>query len=224
MSGYQVVKIIEYPQLGALRRALSKEFSREETARIMSETLDPVSKVALASLQNYIRTNHMGPTGNLLSGTVAKVVEYPQSGNATAIVGFRAVPGGFKRASSGEVGIGPDRAFHAGLLEFGTKPRQTKGLFASSYRRFGPFKTIGKYPPVKTSPAYPMAFFKRAAKGKRASTGSGPILAPIKNSFERGRATIAASVTGNAVKNLVKASTKIASIVRNGDPLTKRIT
>jgi len=210
---YEVVKEVSFPQLGKLQQKLSEQYAEEAVAKVMEKSLEPVVAVALKRLQSYIRRNHMGPTGNLLAGTVAKVVEYPESGNAVGLVGFRAVTGGFSAASSGTVRLGPDRAFHAGLLEFGTKERRTDGPIASSFKRFGPFKIIGKYPPVKTSPPYPNAYFKRANKGERASTGRVLPLQPIKQSFDESKAAIETEVNKTVARQLRITNKKIAGFL-----------
>lgn len=200
-SGNEIIQELTFePQLSKLRKVLQEKYKADVVARKMAEAMEPVVDVGLKGLRSYIRQNHRGPTGNLLNGTIAKVVPYKESGNAVGLVGYRAVPGGYAAASKGTVKIGQNRAFHAGFLEFGTDPRRTKGPVASSFRRFGPFKMIGVYPPVKTRPAYPNAFFKRAKKGQTVSTGRVLPLEPIKNSFERS----ASSISSNAKKSIGK--------------------
>ena len=210
MRGLEIVEEISFPELGKLQKTLEKEYATEAVSKRMMKALEPVVAVALSKLRGYIRKNHMGPTGNLLAGTTSKVVEYPDSGHAVGLVGFRAVSGGFSQASSGTVRRGPDRAFHAGLLEFGTKPRRADGPIASSFKRFGPFKVIGRFPPVKTSPGYPGAFFKKASKGQRASTGRVLPLQPIRRSFNEGQSAIESSVKKSVSKQLLLTNIKIA--------------
>lgn len=209
----EIVKEVSFPQLGKLQHKLSEQYSPEAVSKVMEKSLEPVVAVALKRLQSYIRRNHMGPTGNLLAGTVAKVVEYPESGNAVGLVGFRAVTGGFSSASSGTVRLGPDRAFHAGLLEFGTKERRTDGPIASSFKRFGPFKMIGKYPPVRTSPPYPNAYFKRSKRGERASTGRVLPLQPIRSSYNESKAAIEAEVKKTVSRQLRITNKKLAGFL-----------
>jgi hypothetical protein len=200
---FEVLGEVSFPQLGKLQKSLLDEYSPAKTAKRMEKAMEPVVRMALGKLQGYIRRNHMGPTGNLLRGTVAKVEKYDASGNAVGLVGFRAVVGSLSVQTAGTVRKGPDRAFHAGFLEFGTKERKTKGSIASSFKRFGPFKMVGKYPPVKTTPAYPNAFFKRAPKGMQAKTGSVPPLQPIKRSFNESKAAIETTVNRTVARQLL---------------------
>lgn len=207
---YEIVQEVGFKDLGRLQAKIAEEYSAKKTAKAMEKALEPVVAVALDRFRGYIRRNHMGPTGNLLAGTVSKTERYEDSGNAVGLVGFRAVVGSPSTLSAGSVRIGPDRAFHAGFLEFGTRNRQTKGAFASSFRRFGPFKMVGQYPPVKTTPAYPKAFFKRANKGQRASTGRVMPLQPIKNSFNESSGAITATVKRTVSRQLRLANKGVA--------------
>jgi len=212
-KGYELVGEVSFPELGKLKAKLDAEYTPEKTARKMEKALDPVAQFALKKLQGYIRSNHMGPTGNLLAGTMAKVVRYESDGNAVALVGFRAISGNFSSASSGSVRLGKDRAFHAGLLEFGTKERKTDGPIASSFKRFGPFKMVGRFPPVKTAPAYPNAFFKRVKNGQRASTGKVLPLKPIKRTFEQAQGALTAKVKKSAGMQLMLTNMSISRLL-----------
>ena len=212
-KGYEVVEEVSFPDLGKLKAKLEKEYSKKVTAARMEKALEPVVEFALGKLKSYVRSNHMGPTGNLLAGAMGKVERYDKDGNAVGLVGFRAISGEFSSASSGAARKGPDRAFHAGLLEFGTKQRKTKKAFASSFARFGPFKIIGDYPPVKTMPAYPNAFFKRAKRGQVASTGKVAPLQPIKRTFDQSKTAIESSVKRSAGKQLMLANTNVARLL-----------
>lgn len=209
----EIVKEVSFPELGKLKKILSDSYSPSKVSKGLKKSLEPVVAVALSRLQSYVRRNHSGPTGNLLAGTISKIVEYPDSGNAVGLVGFRAISGGFSSMSSGTVRLGPDRAFHAGLLEFGTKERKTDGPIASSFKRFGPFRMIGKYPPVKTAPPYPNAFFKRAKRGQQVSTGRILPLQPIKRSFEESKSIIDTTVKRSVSRQLLIENKKIAGFL-----------
>lgn len=213
MRSMEIMGEVSFPDLGKLQKKLKQSYSSPTAAKAMEKALEPVVDVALKRFQSYIRRNHMGPTGNLLGGTVAKIVKYEGSGNAVGLVGFRAVSGGFSSASAGSVRIGPDRAFHAGLLEFGTKNRRTKGPIASSFNRLGPFRIIGKYPPVRTAPPYPGAFFKRVKKGERASTGRVMPLHPIARSFNESKAAIESTVKSSVNRQLRLTNKEIAGFL-----------
>lgn len=213
MRSMEVMGEVSFPDLGKLQKKLSESYSAPTTAKAMEKAIEPVAAIALKRLQSYIRRNHMGPTGNLLAGTVSKVVKYEGSGNAVGLVGFRAVSGGFSSMTSGSVRIGPDRAFHAGLLEFGTKNRRTDGPIASSFKRFGPFRIVGKYPPVRTAPPYPNAFFKRVRKGERASTGRVMPLHPIARTFSESKAAIESAVKKTVNRQLRLTNKEIAGFI-----------
>lgn len=210
---YEIVQEVSFADLGKLQAKIAEQYSTKNTAKAMQAALAPVVAVALDRFRGYIRRNHMGPSGNLLNGTVSKTERYEDSGNAVGLVGFRAVVGGVSSLSSGTVRKGPDRAFHAGFLEFGTRNRRTDGPIASSFKRFGPFKMVGTYPPVKTSPAYPNAFFKRASKGQRASTGRVMPLQPIKNSFNESSGAITATVKRTVSHQLRIANKGVAGYI-----------
>jgi len=210
MSKTEVVSEVSVPGLEELQKSFEKQYAKKTTASKMAKALEPVASLALKSLQSYIRSNHRGPTGNLLNGTVSKVVEYPESGNAVALIGYRATGSPFAVVSSGTVKIGRDRAFHAILLEFGTKERRTKGPVASSFNRFGPFKMIGKHASVKTSPAYPNAFFKKGQRGQPVSTGRVLPLKPIENSYEKSQSSIKSMVERQASNQLTAMNRKVA--------------
>lgn len=210
MSKAEIVSEVSVSGLDELQKSFEKQYSKKITASKMTKVLEPVALLALKSLQSYIRSNHTGPTGNLLKGTASRIVEYPESGNAVALIGYRATGMPFSVASSGTVKIGPDRAFHAILVEFGTKQRKTKGPVASSFKRFGPFKMVGRYASVKTSPAYPNAFFKKGQRGQPVSTGRVLPLKPIENSFEKSKSSIKALIESQASSQLIAMNRKVA--------------
>jgi len=231
---------VKFPQIEELRarlRDMPKNIQRKYLRSAVRKSLEP----GLAAMK---QTTPKGPTGNLRRAIASKVITYP-SGNAVGLNGFVAAGSGKNRsAGGGSVRKGKDLAYHAGLVEFGTKDRRTKGSIASSYNRLGPFKLhtnatrkagvrlmaqarvlsrrAGRQPliqqgfeaatlrqvaafkvrqaqskfaaagAVRTTPAYPRAFFKRAPAGERVFLGSMPKGGssgepPIKTAFDRSR-------------------------------------
>jgi len=190
---------VEFPDLVDLRKAfreMPQALARKHLGAAIRRSLKP----GMDALKGNVRR---GPTGNLKRAIASKVKTY-KSGNAAGLVGFvRAGSGKATSAAGGRVQKGKDRAFHAGFLEFGTAERFIKApsarggsFIASSFNSLGPFsikkvsarqKATGIVP-VNTTPKYPRAFFKKAAKGAALSLGEMPIggslgKPPIKSAF-----------------------------------------
>lgn len=139
-------------------------------AKYVGAAVREAIKPAVAKLKEL---TPRGPTGNLQRAIASKVVTYPRDGNAVALAGYvRAGKASSFSAQGGKVRAGKDRAFHQGLIEFGTDQRivgrlsyAAGGYVASSFRSLGPFRIIsgggGKF---TTQPAYPKAFFKKSNK------------------------------------------------------------
>lgn len=148
-------------------------------------------------LKNRVSQNHKGPTGNLARAVAIKVKTYPRDGNAVALAGFVAAGTGKKvPAQGGKIQKGKDRAYHAGLVEFGTKRRRTKKPLASSFKELGPFKVMRtRDGGIKTRPPYPKAFLKRAPAGRK--TVDLPAMtayAPIKKAYNSSKSMLKALV------------------------------
>lgn len=224
-----VFMAVEFPELEAIKaefRSLPGKLSAKYIGSALRRTLEP----AEAKLKSNVgRLNRV--TGNLKRAIATKIKRYPKTGNAVGLVGFVAAGSGKSAAfRSGTVRTGKDRAFHAGFLEFGTKERMVKSSsrragasVASSFGSRGKFK-IAKQPrgavpgftTVRTTPAYPKAFFKKGARGEILKTGSMPVggklgVPPIKDAYRstlpRMRSTLGiemAKSLQNAIKELAQ--------------------
>lgn len=207
---------VSFPELDQLRaklRELPTNVQRKYLGAAIRKSLGP----GLAALKG---TTPKGPTGNLRRAIASKVKTY-RSGNAAGLVGFVAAGSGKSvPVNGGTERKGKDRAFHAGLVEFGTKDRRTKGSFASSWARRGEF-TIKKptrkqaaagFAPVRTTPGYPRAFFKRAPRGFSVALGQMPAggasgAPPVKTAYQRSLGAMRALLPANmaqAIENAIK--------------------
>lgn len=215
MGKFTGVKV-EFPELHELRKELRK-VPNNIAAKHLGAAIRKASKPGLNALRAEVRANQKGPTGNLRRAITTKIVTYKKTGNAVGMVGFTKAGGGKTSPTGGSVQKGKDRAFHAGFLEFGTRPRYTKKSIASSYNRLGPF--VLKPPPkrgkfagsnrVQTTPKLPKAFFKRAPAGQRVYLGvtqpEKPIATAFKKSFGSIRSELKAGMEtaiANAQKDL----------------------
>lgn len=180
------------PPLNELALKL-KTYGPTLAARYLGSALRKAAEPAYSALKSNVKG--IGKvTGNLRRAVTLQIRTYRKTGNAVALVGFAAVPG--KKVPEGG---DKDKAFHAGLLEFGTSERTTRGTIASSYRSTIPkragFKIVqprgargrvrrmGTRPQLK--PKYPVAFFARAMKGERVALGKVVARAPIKKAWEQ---------------------------------------
>lgn len=158
----------ETPDLRSLREKL-RPFGKKIAAKHFAAALRKAMRPGLKALQ--ARTPE-GPTGNLKASIRIKTKSYSKTGNAWGAVGFTYGGQASQALSSDKkIQLTKDRGFHAHLIEFGTKDRTVRKSasnprgIASSFRKLTPFSlarnTGGR---VQTSPAYPMAFFKRSTK------------------------------------------------------------
>jgi hypothetical protein len=210
---------VDFPEIAELQRQLRK-FPSNIAAKHLGSAISKACKPGQDALKREVRQNQKGPTGNLLRAVTTKVVTYKRTGNAVGMVGFtKAGTGKSASAQGGGVRKGKDRAFHAGFLEFGTKPRRTKkGSIASSYNRLGPFtlkKTAkrGKFAGVvrvQTTPKWPKAFFKRAPSGQTVNLGRTMAEAPIKTAFSQSVGTIRSQLNAEMGNAIEKASKDLA--------------
>lgn len=200
---------IEGPDLFEIREAF-RGMPKNIQARVIGAGLRRAAKPGQDALKKT--TPRTGPTGNLYRAIRTIVKRYPRDGAAVAVVGYvKAGSGKSKSAGGGTVKKGPDRAFHQFWLEFGTDDRYTwtrarrGGFIASSYSRLGPFKirtpkqgkNAGK---MKTTPAYPKAFFKKSTLPVYLrSTGAQH---PVREAFNMSKAAIAANLNSEMRKAL----------------------
>lgn len=129
-----------FPDLADLR-AEFRALPRSLAAKHMEPAMRKAVKPGLAALR---KATPRGPTGNLKKAIKTKTKKYVKDGAAVGLVGY----------STGRGSLG----YHQGLLEFGTKNRQTKGRIASMFGNKyygGPFQIIND--------------FKARTRGRRAS-------------------------------------------------------
>lgn len=217
---------VDFPEMAALRSAF-RDLPGKLAAKYIGSALRRTVAPAEAKLKsNVAKLGRV--TGNLKRAIAVKIKRYPKTGSAVALVGFVASGSGKSgKFRGGSVGTGKDRAFHAGFLEFGTKER----MIRSSSRRAGAsiassFKTRGKFSVgkvsrgqsgVRTSPAYPKAFFKKAARGEVLNVGSmtpgGPKLgtAPIRDAYKSTLSTMRSMLALEMAKSLNSAIKELAN-------------
>jgi len=184
---------VEFPEIADIKRQLKARFAPRITAKFLGAALRKATAPGVKALKAEVRTGHKRVSGNLLRSVTQVVRRYPRSGNAVGLVGFMKAGTGKTIPTAGSIQKGKDRAFHAGLVTFGTKERRTKkGSIASSYKTRGPFTIKGRSKRgkfagstrVRTVPKSPKAFFKRAPAGGRVylgkMRGSDPIAAALR--------------------------------------------
>jgi hypothetical protein len=133
---------INTAELTSLRQSIQRFFPKKQAA----EVLAPIIRKAIKPTVNYLRyITPVGPTGNLKRAVSSKVVTYKQDGVAVGIVGYtRAAKGESISAAGGSVRAGKDRAFHQGLVEFGTKERKITQAKQRTYARRSPTKPFAR--------------------------------------------------------------------------------
>jgi hypothetical protein len=133
---------INTAELTNLRQSIQRFFPNKQTAEILA----PIIRKAIKPTVNYLRyITPVGPTGNLKRAVSSKVVTYKQDGVAVGIVGYtRAGSGASSSAAGGSVRAGKDRAFHQGLVEFGTKERKITQAKRRVYARKSPTKPFAR--------------------------------------------------------------------------------
>jgi hypothetical protein len=203
---------IEFPEL----RQLAKDLS-EYTGHVQRKYLKAAVRASLApGVQALKSTTPKGPTGNLRRSIGTKVVFYKRSGAVVGLVGYR-VGGSKSTPGAGTVRRGSGLGYHQGFLEFGTRPRQTKGRIASSFNSRGPFivKKLGARSRgtgrVQTTPKYPKAFLKVAPAGmtvdlKRMPVGGSTGQPPIRTAFNKSLSAIKSLIKTEAARALVNAA------------------
>ena len=200
---------LEFPELTELRQQF-RELPKNIAAKHLGAALRIAMKPAIVALK---RATPKGPTGNLRKSVKFKSKLYKKDGNAVGLVGY-------------EIG-GGSKGYHQGFLEFGTKERQTKGRFASSWKNNGGgFRIInarrgrnaGK---LVTQPKPPKAFFKSAKAGERVSLGKMPIggrtkQPPVKSAFTQTRPQMVSLLRGELATRLEKALAEVKGRAARG--------
>jgi HK97 gp10 family phage protein len=206
---------VNYPGLESLRREF-RLLPNNVAARYLGSAL----KKAVRPLQSAIRRNTpRGPTGNLQKSVGIKAKTFPKKGTAYVVVGYQ--------NSGGDRGKG----YHQGLVEFGTKPRQTTGRIASSWNspKSAPRKgfsiqniTRGRNKgKLRTSPKPPKAFFKSAKAGQTVALGQMPKggrkgQPPIKTAFAQTKSTVESDLRLQLEAALENALRELAEKARRG--------
>jgi len=129
-DGYFGVKVA-YPELKDLALEL-QQFGPQITRKYLKAALNKAAPPAVAALK---QTTPKGPTGNLRRAITKKAIVYDTSGNGVLLVGYTLAGSGGTIPTGGKVQKGKDRAFHAGLIEFGTAKRSTKSRGTLPYKR-----------------------------------------------------------------------------------------
>lgn len=132
---------LDSSELLKLQASLGKVFDNAGLADILGDALEK----ALFPAQLRLRENTpAGPTGNLKRAVNTKIVRYKRDGNAVGLLGYnRSGKGDSKEiAQAGTVRLGPDRAFHQWLVEFGTKDRPIKTIANKQYQRRAHTRTM----------------------------------------------------------------------------------
>lgn len=208
---------LEFPELAELRQQF-RELPTNIAAKHLGAALRKAMTPGLSALK---KNTPKGPTGNLRKSAKIKIKLYKKDGNAVGLVGY-------------EIG-GGSKGYHQGFLEFGTKERQTKGRFASSWRRSslnnasytaGGFRIVnarrgrnaGK---LVTQPKPPKAFFKTAKAGERVQLGKMPVggrtkQPPVKTSFNQTRSQMVSILQGELATRLEKALAEMKGRVARG--------
>ena len=120
MSAGRIEIGITFPGMQSLIAAMRDVLNAPQRGKFLALALRAAVKPVTAALR---RTTPLGPTGNLRAAIDSKIVTY-MSGQAVAIVGYRAAgKGASSSAAGGRVQKGKDRAFHQWWLENGTKDR-----------------------------------------------------------------------------------------------------
>lgn len=119
-----------------------------------------------------------GPTGNLKRSVKQVAKMYKRDRVWFGAVGYSATGAKSKIHKDG-YRTGSSLGYHQGLVEFGTKPRRTKGRIASSRGRFTSMTVSNtRSGDIRTTPKPPKGFFKSAPAGQTVDLGQ---MRPQKN-------------------------------------------
>ena len=115
---------LEFPDLPGLAeqfRQLPKSLASAAIGAGVKRALKPAEK-------ELKRQTPVGPTGNLKRGIATKAKRYPKTGSAVAIVGYRkSGTGKPPKEGTKRRNKASDKTQHQFLVEYGSKPRVTKG-------------------------------------------------------------------------------------------------
>ena len=115
---------LEFPDLPGL----AKQF-RQLPKSLAAAAIGAGVKRAMKPAQEELkRQTPVGPTGNLKRGIATKAKRYPKTGSAVAIVGYRkSGTGKPPKEGTKRRNKASDKTQHQFLVEYGSKPRVTKG-------------------------------------------------------------------------------------------------
>ena len=109
------------PGLAEQFRQLPKSLASAAIGAGVKRALKPAEK-------ELKRQTPVGPTGNLKRGIATKAKRYPKTGSAVAIVGYRkSGTGKPPKEGTKRRNKASDKTQHQFLVEYGSKPRVTKG-------------------------------------------------------------------------------------------------
>lgn len=204
----------EFPELQAVKAAFA-ELPKNISAKYMASALGKAIEPGFKALREL---TPKGPTGNLKRSIRKKTKKYTRTGAGVALAGYTAPPR--KKANDLKAN---EKGAHQGFLEFGTKPRKTKGRIASSFSRSGPVKVVyaKRSGNLSTRPKLPKGFVKAVRRGGTVDLGAFPVggkrgVPPVKTAFERTRAQISGQMQKEMATALNNAIKEMASPFRAG--------
>lgn len=202
---------VVFPEIKAIAKEL-RDFPRATRRKYMRAAFTAAANVGKSALK---KITPRGPTGNLKKSVVAK------SSPGYGLAGYRRPP---RKSDPDDAG---SKGSHQGFLEFGTKPRRTKGRIASSFNT----KTKGRQSSGMrivvasrgknagklrtTNPKYPKSFFKAAPRGqtvdlKRMPVGGRLGKPPIVTAFKQSQSQITTVLREQLATAYTRASKDIA--------------
>ena len=115
---------LEFPDLPGLAEQF-RQLPKSLAAAAIGAGVKRAMKPAQEELK---RQTPVGPTGNLKRGIATKAKRYPKTGSAVAIVGYRkSGTGKPPKEGTKRRNKASDKTQHQFLVEYGSKPRVTKG-------------------------------------------------------------------------------------------------
>lgn len=192
-------------------KKLKQVLGQNDSSNVFNKHMKTIMKASQKYVMNNLKANTpKGPTGNLKKSVLTVVRDYPRSRKWFTATGFSTQ--GNKNNPPKEAGkrrTGKFLGYHAGLVEFGTKNRQTRGSIASSYNSAAfTIKTTkrGKNKGrIRTSPGLPKGFFKRVQNGRGVDLGSTRGTGMIKWAASAARESVGMYVANNQSKHIEKA-------------------
>jgi hypothetical protein len=228
MAGGIEVKV-EFPQIEEIKKAfrsMPPALAAQTEGKALKKVIDPGYKALLANVRAMNQVS-----GNLLRAVAVKRKGYKKTGSAVALAGF-IVAESDRKASQKVQQKGRDKAYHQSFIEFGTKERRTKGRYASSFKKRGPFEIAKRVFSVSTrsvsrriytNPATPRAFFKVAKKGNTVPlgamkpggrTGKPPVRSAYESALPQMKALMPAEMT-KAILGVNKSVAKMFPVKNN---------